>query len=334
MVFRNPPKLYNEQGEVRKVGFELEFSNLGIEESVKIIQDLYGGTIEKINKYYYKVNDTDVGSFNVEFDLTLLTEKSYKKFFDKLNINVEGVRLGETTLEEGIESVLESIVGKIFPYEIACPPVPVTQLEKIEKLRVALFNHHAEGTKAFLTNAFGTHINVEIPDLEVATIIRYLRAFILLYPWLLEKGDTDLARKISPFIDPYPDEYVELILQTEYNPDLDTFIEQFHLYNPDRNRPLDMYPLFASLRSELLKKYRDLGKVKPRNTFHYRLPNSSISQPEWSLAAEWNNWVFIEELADDPDRIADLANEYLKMKNDTLFTFENKWTRRIQEWLN
>jgi len=109
MPFKLPPLLYNEEGSLRKVGFELEFSNLGIAESVGIIQEMYGGEVQEENRFSQKVVGTSLGDFNVEFDLTLLTEKGYEKVFDKFNISLEDVKLGESTLEEGVETVLESI---------------------------------------------------------------------------------------------------------------------------------------------------------------------------------------------------------------------------------
>ena len=333
MPFKLLPLLYNEEGSLRKVGFELEFSNLGIAESVGIIQELYGGEVQEENRFSQKVIGTSLGDFNVEFDLTLLTEKGYKKVFDKFNIRLEDVKLGESTLEEGVETVLESIVGKLFPYEIAAPPVPVNQLEQLEKLREALYLHQAQGTEAFPTNAFGTHINVEIPNSNPETLLSYVKAFLLLYPWLLQVGETDLARRMSPFIDPFPPEYVQMVLTPGYKPNLNAFIEDFHRRNPDRNRPLDMYPLFAALHKEQVGQYHNLGKVKARKSFHYRLPNSSVSKPDWTLAQEWNNWVAIEELAFDPEKITRMSREYLEMKNNTLLGFETKWAKKTEEWL-
>ena len=186
MSFKLPPLLYNEEGSLRKVGFELEFSNVGIAESVGIIKELYGGEVQEESRFTHKVVGTTLGDFNVEFDLTLLTEKSYKKVFDKFNIRLEDIKVGQTTLEEGVETVLEGIVGKLFPYEIAAPPVPLTQLDQLEKLREALYRNHAQGTESFPTNAFGTHINVEIPNSRPETLLSYVKAFLILYPWLLE----------------------------------------------------------------------------------------------------------------------------------------------------
>jgi hypothetical protein len=334
MQFKLPPLLYNEKGEIRKVGFELEFSNVGIEESVQIIQELYGGQVQKEGRFSQKVIGTSLGDFAVEFDLTLLTEKGYKKVFDPFNIHLDQMKLGEGTLEEGVEDVLEGILGKLFPYEIACPPVPCNQLNQLEKLREALYQHHAEGTEAFPTNAFGTHINVELPKTDTDTVLRYLKSFLLLYNWLLEAGETDLARRISPFIDPYPADYVELILSPAYQPNLATLIKDYHTFNPDRNRPLDMYPLFAALNNEGLAQYSDMGKVKARRTFHYRLPNSSISKPDWSLAREWNNWIRIEELANNAETLELLSKEYLEMKKKTFIGFDSRWVERTKQWLS
>jgi hypothetical protein len=333
MQFKLPPLLYNEKGEIRTVGFELEFSNVEIEESVRIIQELYGGQVQKEGRFTQKVVGTSLGDFTVEFDLTLLTEKGYKKVLDPFNIHLDQMKLGEGTLEEGVEDILEGILGKLFPYEIACPPIPCTQLGQLEKLREALYQHHAEGTEAFPTNAFGTHINIELPKTDTDTVLRYLKSFLLLYNWLLEAGETDLARRISPFINPYPAEYVELILSPAYQPNLETLIKDYHTFNPDRNRPLDMYPLFAALNNEALAQYSDLGKVKARRTFHYRLPNSSISKPGWSLAQEWNNWVRIEELANNAETLELLSKEYLELKKKTFIGFDSRWVERTKQWL-
>ncbi|MCC9165637.1 amidoligase family protein [Pontibacter harenae] len=331
MQFKRPPILHNEQGKVRTVGFELEFTNLGIEESVQIIQDLYGGEVNKEGRFKQKVVGTSLGDFTIEFDLTLLTEKGYRKLLTPFNIHLDEVKLQNGTLEDEVEKALESIVGKIFPYEIACPPVPCTELEQLERLRESLYSHSAEGTESFITNAFGTHINAESPRLDANTLLNYIKALILLYPWLLQIGKTDLARRFSPFIDPFPSTYAQLILASDYKPDLTKLISDYHTYNPDRNRPLDMYPIFAALDKDLIQRYKDIGKVKARNTFHYRLPNSSIAQPTWTLAQEWNNWILIEELASDQEKLDKTSQEFIALKEDTLIGFDSKWTKRIAQ---
>ncbi|KAA3438428.1 amidoligase family protein [Rufibacter hautae] len=334
MTFKPLPIEKNKEGQVRTVGFELEFANVGINECLEIVQVLYGGEIEWENRFSAKLVNTRLGDFSVEIDLKLLTEKQYKALFEKLNINVEHIKFGEETLENLIDDTLEAVIQKVIPYEIGVPPLPYDQLEQLEVLRQSLYEHHAKGTEAFITNAFGTHINVEIPDTEPTTILRYIRAFLLLYPWLLEAGETDFARKnLTSFINPFPAEYNQLVLDPAYTPTLEQLIDDYHQYNPDRNRPLDMYPLFAHVRPDQVNQFTNLGSVKARKTFHYRLPNSCVSDPTWTLAQEWNNWVVIEELANDPDRITQMSKEYLNLKENTLIGFEKKWCKQTEQWL-
>lgn len=334
MQFKQPPVLHNAQGHFRTIGFELEYANVNIDDSVQAIVQLFGGTVEKENRFRQHVIGSEIGNFTVEFDLQLLSEKRYKKLFENFDLHLEEIKLGDSTLEEEVETVLESIVGRIFPNEIACPPLPFSELHKLEKLREALVALHAEGTEALITNAFGTHINTEAPDLEPATLLNYVRAVVLLYPWLLEAGNTNLARRMSPFIDPYPDEYENLILSAWYNPDLDTLISDYHAHNPNRNRPLDLYPIFAMLKPGLTSQLPNIGKVNPRCTFHYRLPNCSISRPGWTLAEEWNHWVMVEELAGDPERIKEWSDAFLVLKDNTFLGFQSKWATKIAQWLS
>lgn len=334
MQFKQPPVLHNEHGNLRTAGFELEFANVDIEKSIKIIQELYGGEVRKQHRFSQEVINTSLGNFTIKIDLKLLNEKSYQKPLNKFNINLKEVHLGKSDLENEVENILESIASTVIPYEITTPPVYITEIHQFDKLRLALHQHHAEDTKSFPTNAFATHINVEVPSTNPATLLNYLRAFLLLYPWLIEKCEIDLARRMTAFINPFPAKYVEMALNSGYQPDLDTLIDDYHQYNPDRNRPLDLYPLFAALRKEKVDSYADIGNVKARLTFHYRLPNSMISKPDWSLATEWNYWILIEELAHDTSKIEQMSHDYFSLKQDTFIGFENKWIKQTEKWLS
>ncbi len=334
MDFKQPPVIYNKKGEIRKAGFELEFANVDIEESLKIIQELYGGEIQQKHRFNKEVKNTSLGDFNVMIDIRLLNEKSYQKLLEKFNVNLQDIQMGENTLEFEVESKLESIIRKIIPYEITSPPVPFTEIHQLDKLRQALFENHATGTKSSITNAFATHINIEIPAYDVNTVLRYMRAFFLMYPYIFEKSEIDFARRVSTFIAPFSSKYIEHVVSPSYKPDLETLIEDYHLYNPDRNRPLDMYPLFAFLRKEQVDTYQDIGKVNVRPTFHYRLPNSLINQESWSLATEWNGWVLIEELAHNEEKLQKMAKDYMELRKNTLLGFDNKWTKQTAKWLS
>ena len=247
MNFKLPPVIKNEKGEIRKAGFEIEYAGVDIPSAAQIITDLFGGKAVENNKYFFEVRDTTVGDFSVMMDARLLSEKSYQKVFDALGIDIETATLGDQPLMPKIEAFLESAASKVVPYEITTPPLPFTELEKIEKLRLALHKKHALGTKAALKYAFGTHINPEIPSEKTEVLLQYLQAFVILYPWLLKVMKIDFTRRLTTFINPFPDNYIQKILQPGYQPALDTLIDDYFQDNPDRNRPLDMYPVFAWL---------------------------------------------------------------------------------------
>lgn len=333
MAFNLPKRTHTQEGEVRKVGFELEFGNVPIARTVAIICELYGGKVERENRFLQKVVNTSLGDFSIEMDASMLTEKSYLKPLQMLNIDLSTIQMGSSSLESELENMLEEVVSTIVPYEIGMPPLPITELHKLESLREALFKHEAKGTFAFPTNIYGTHINPEAPDTEPGTLLCYLRAFLLLYPWMRRSMEVDIARRISPYINPFPSAYADLILQPAYRPSLEQLMDDYNEYNPDRNRPLDMYPIFAHLRKEKVEEYEDVGKVKARPTFHYRLPNSQIEEEDWTLEKEWNAWVKIDDLAADSDKVRELCKEYLSLRKETFIGFGNKWAKQTEKWL-
>jgi hypothetical protein len=333
MEFKQPPVVLNEKGEIRRVGFELEFAGVDLEKTANIILQVYGGEHISADKQKQKVVNTSVGDFCLNVDLRLLSEKKYNVIFEKLGINPSAISFGDTSLETVIENVLESSITTIIPYEVSAPSLPVTELHKIEWLRQALLESNAKGTKASILYAFAMHINPELPAKNVETLLNYTRAFLLLYPWLFKVSEIDFARRISSFINPFPAAYIRFVLHEQYKPDVDTFTDDYHLFNPDRNRPLDLYPVLAWLNTEKVNGLKGLGKVSPRPTFHYRLPNSLIDDPSWSIAKEWNRWVEVERLASDPGAIAELSREYMRISEMNLSNFENIWINKMEEWI-
>jgi hypothetical protein len=213
------------------------------------------------------------------------------------------------------------------------PSLPFTQLQKAEALRLALYENQAKGTKASILYAFAMHINPELPVKDITTVLNHTRAFLLLYPWLLKVCNVDFSRRLTAFINPFPPEYFQLVLDPAYDPDLDQFVSDYNQYNSDRNRPLDLYPVLAWLDQSKIDQLENLGKVKPRPTFHYRLPNSLIDDPEWTIATEWNSWVEVEWLANDPDRLRELSEAYLQADKQSQREFDQLWVNRMEEWI-
>lgn len=327
MNFITPPIVRNTKKKIRRVGYELEFSSIDLEDAAKVILDLFGGEYVHVSKYEQKINDSIYGDFKIELDSSLLTDKMYMAYLQKIGIDVS-----DNSIQSSIEDFLGKITALVIPYEIAAPPMPMDNMEAIEQLRTELKNLGATGTKDSIVNAFGLHINIEVPSLETKVLLNYLRAFFLTYSFIFEKSDIDFVRRIPPFINEFPENYINLVLDVNYNPSMKRLIEDYIEYNPTRNRVLDMLPILGSIDRKPIKKLKEVHVI-PRPAFHYRLPNSLVDDPSWNIASEWNNWVIVEYLANFPDHIQQLSGEYLQLKEDTSFGFDKKWNTKIKKWL-
>lgn len=320
-----PTKLKNVKGEKRRIGLELEFAGIEPDKAAKIITLLYGGKIQKEHRYQLNIRDTELGDFRVELDARILQQMATQNIFDAFNFNIE-----QESLSKSIEDVVDKLARSVVPLEIVMPPVPIEELPKLEKLRKALQENKAEGTHTSLVHAFGMHINIESPDLEISTLLNYLRSFVIIYPWLLEILNIDFSRRISPFVDPFPEAYVTLILDPDYKPDQIKFIEDYINHNPTRNRPVDMMPILGMLNEELIEPVMEGAKNLLRPTFHYRLPNSRVDDPEWTFMSEWNYWIAVEKLAADKDLLEKLSRLYLLRKRKTVMSFRREWANTVQ----
>lgn len=324
MSYKLPEIVQNNNGDTRKVGLELEFAGIEIEEGAEIIQSLYGGRIQKENRYHFEILDTKMGDFRVELDARILRKMASEDLFSQW-----GIELDEETFRKPIEDVVDKLARTVVPLEIVMPPVPMHNLHQLERLRSKLQQNKAEGTHTSLVHAFGMHINIESPDLRIPTLLRYLRSFMILYPWLVQILEIALSRRLSPFVDPFPNKYVSKILEPDYDPDQEQFIEDYLEFNPTRNRPLDMMPIFAMLDAGLLQPVMEGKKNEPRPTFHYRLPNSRIDDPEWRFEDEWNHWLEVEKLAHDEEMLNKLSRLYITRKKETVLAFRKEWANTV-----
>jgi len=205
-----------------------------------------------------------------------------------------------------------SMATEIVPLEVVCPPVAITELRRLDRMVECLREAGALGTQQALHYAFGLHLNPELPGLDALTISRYLKAYALAQDWLLVAHRVDLARRITPYIDVYPRAYLRRVLSYDDDVMLDTLVEDYLHHNPSRNRALDMLPLFKQLRPALIEARVDDERVKARPTFHYRLPNCEIERADWYLDSSWNIWCVVEQLADDPDLLQELAGQWME----------------------
>ncbi len=324
MPFDLPPAIYNSEGEHRTVGFEIEFAGIKPLQAAEIITSLYGGEIQKEHRYEIAIRNSEIGDFRVELDARILRKMADKELFAQLGLSLE-----EETIGKSIEDAVDRLARSVVPLEIVMPPVTITELSPLEELRKALQKNKAEGTKVSLVHAFGMHMNIESPDLETSTLLDYLRSFMVVYPWLLQVLEIDISRRISPFVDPFPDKYVRKVLDAEYKPGLEQFIRDYIEHNPTRNRPLDLMPIFAMLKPDLIEPVMKGEKNAPRPTFHYRLPNSQIDNSDWSFETEWNYWLVVEKLAADREMLRKLRQLYLLRKKKTTISFRKEWASTI-----
>lgn len=324
--FHTPPVLHNARGEVRKAGFELEYSGISIADSALLVRDVFGGEHVIRSTFEHRVKGTPFGDFKVEIDTKFLKDKQYEAPLRTLGVNPD------STDTSWLECALLDVLSTVVPIEIAAPPIPITRLAPLDELRRRLHDAGAKGTRASLFYAFGLHINPEILSDEPALVLDTLRAFILLYPWLKREAEVDLTRSITPYIDRFPSAYRRLILRPDYPATRERLIDDFLEHNPTRNRPLDLLPVLMHLDAERVRrKLPDLPLVNPRPSFHYRLPNCMIDEADWTLAAEWNRWVAVERLANDPQRIAEMAREYEAAEARSFKPFYDKWPGVLEE---
>jgi hypothetical protein len=321
MRFLSPPSMSTERGNERRVGLEIEFAGVSIEAATDIVVDLFGGRAAPKNRFEATVEGALFGDWRVEVDCKQVTDRTITAPFGKL--------FGERA-QDTLDTAVESIVALWIPSEIVTPPIPVSRLPEMEKLRLALAKADARGTHASLLYGFAFQLNPEVPSTDVVSLRRHLQAFLVLYDWLLHVADVDLARRVGPFITAFPEEYRQAVLSDGYDPSLERFIADYLVANPTRCRPLDMLPVFASLRPrQVLEGVGPKMKVNARPTYHYRLPNSLIDEPDWSFALEWNRWCQVERLAADPHRLRELSRMLLRHPPSTT-PQRRAWIEQVQ----
>jgi len=312
------------------MGVELEFSGLNLQEISETIVGLYGGEVEYKSKYISEVKTDrfkEAGRFKVELDASLLKDGKMAGYLDTLS-------LGKKDIAEKIEDIIADSAREFVPMEIVSPPILLTELPELEKLRISLQMQAVEGTRSSLLNAFGLHLNPDVPSLEASEIRDVLRAFILMYDWLEEHHDVDATRQITPYIDQFPKKYSRVIMQPDYEPDIHTLIDDYLIFNPTRNRPLDMLPFFTFINEEKVTRVIQDGLTTKRPTFHYRLPNCDISNPDWTLVKEWNNWVVVERIASNKDLLRRLTKSYLEYLEKPGKRFVSVIGKHINKWFN
>jgi len=317
MTFKLPPSLTTDEGMPRRVGYELEFIGLTLQQTAGLLQTVMGGDLKQESDAEFSL-EASLGTFNIELDWDYLKRKA-----SQAKVADEG--------HDWVEFLRQAATG-IVPTEVVCPPIAMEELGALDVMVDALRDAGAKGTEHSPIAAYGVHINPEISRLDAPTLDRYLKAFSLLQWWLVEAHQVDLTRKLSPYVNLYPDAYLEAVLSVS-DPDMNTIFSTYLEHNPTRNRALDLLPMLSEVDEDKVRAVVDDPRIKPRPTFHYRLPNCLIEDPAWSLANSWNIWWVVEKLADDQCGLESLSEEFLDRTRLLLGVNRNKWQGRVQRWL-
>lgn len=319
-----PPLRTAATGKVRRIGVELEFGGLPLEDAARVLVDQVGGHLETPGRYERQVIGDPAGPWQVELDFDWLKE---------LGRRTRDPDAPFTPLEEAGEEALRSAVELVIPVEVVSPPLPMDRLGEVDGLIDQLRDAGAKGTGGALLYAFGLQLNPEVPATDAATILRYLKAFLALADWLQIRGRIDLTRRLTAFVDPFPKEYVRRVIDPAYQPDLSGLIDDYLRFNPTRNRALDLLPLFLELDADRVRSVVADARVKPRPALHYRLPNCEIDRPGWGLGAIWRDWLQVEHLAAEPERLAGLCDAYARFLDRPLAGLLENWHGKVEPWI-
>lgn len=296
-----PPWTTGPDGKPRRVGVEVEFAGLDTAETAYIVKSRLGGSVSSTDPHRWTVDGTEFGTFTIELDSRYAHP---------------GEHSGPTDL--AMREAFGRVASIVVPAEIIAPPVSYEVLPKLDDLVQALAAAGARGTGEWAPYAFGLHLNIETPSNDIGPVLKIFRAFLLLSPWLRRRMRIDPTRALLPFIDPFPLDFVDWVVNAGEAVDADTFILAYCRANPTKYRDLDLLPLLASMDETLVTHALGHPPKAKRPTFHYRLPDARPGDPGWSITGEWNRWVSVEELAADDHRLELLSRAWRRWRGSWL----------------
>lgn len=330
-----PEQTLNHKNEKRQVGVEIEFAGIGGEKIANIVAEHLGGDIEFSTCFEAKIINTRLGDFIIELDASYLkeiarSEPENKHSFEQLVKAVEELHPFDIVPKELMTKVAEFFV----PWEVVAPPITIEQLSELQAVVDSLRDAGALGTRHAARFAFGLHLNPELPSLDIGTIVNYMQAFLCLYDWIEEREQVDFSRKVTPYINHFDTKYIQKVIAKDYAPNQSEFIDDYLDANPTRNRSMDLLPLLSHLDQERVKQVITDARVKSRPTFHYRLPNCDIDNPDWNISTPWRHWLMVERLANDAERLERLCRLFEEDLQRLSRPFHAKWPDRITQELN
>lgn len=295
-------------GDPRLVGVEIELGGLSEARVAKIARDTLGGTLEQGDGPFWTLKDSEIGDLEVYLDIFIR--------------NSEKSALRDAALTIGRE---------VVPVELVSEPLDRAGMARLNALIPPLRAAGAQGSSAGVFFGFGIHFNIQVVADNIRDIRGPLTAYALLEDWLRAALPIDETRRILPFAAPYPTGFVRALLDFDPNAGLGDLIALYASHNATRNRGLDMLPLFAHLMPDALPQSL-LESTARRPTFHFRLPDCRIDEPDWSLTDEWQRWLLVERVAADPRLMAALAKVW-RASHGGVTLSRHTWAQRAGDIL-
>ncbi|MGY6547985.1 MAG: amidoligase family protein [Roseinatronobacter sp.] len=299
----------------RLTGLEIEFAGLGVIETARLVATLWGGLLHADDAKPARVIGGRFGTVKVELDISL----------------------GQAWLD----ALATRALGDVVPVEIVTDPLPQSALPAVGALLDALARAGGQGTQERLGFGFGIHLNPGLPDDHAATL-RIACAFGLLEDWLRRSAPIDPTRRVLPFVAPWPPALVDALvdaLSASLNtgppvgrPGPDALAAIYATLAPSRNFGLDLLPALQHLAPDQLRAVPDGHLKGARPTFHYRLPETRLGDPDWSLAFEWNRWVLVEAVAADTGLLATLGQGWTACRA-AMLRGRRDWATEVEQRL-
>jgi len=303
-VFWPLPRPDRADGKPRATGIEIEFAGLSVAQAAGLVAQDWGGEIRQRSTREAIVEATPFGDVKVVLDTALG--------------------------QDGAERLLVDTLGALVPVEIATPPLVPGNLPQVDALVVTLRAAGARGTRDALAFGFGVHLNPQLAAEDSDFILPVVRAFALLEDWLRTADPIDIARRLLPFVSPWPRALVDRLAAEGAGWSLDDLAGAYLDLSPTRNRSLDLLPLLEHLcRDRVLAAMGERKTKGGRPAFHYRLPEARIDEADWTLAYEWNRWCLIERVAARPALLTDLAEAW-RGHRAALMTRRSDWARQVE----
>lgn len=301
------PNPSTHDGKPRRIGVEIELGDMPEREVAEVVAATFGGDIEDTGENAFKVSTDQLGTLEIYLD-TSLRKKAQGRIAD-IGLNLSRA---------------------VVPVEIVTPPL--ADLSPLIQLEEALREAGASGSGEGLLYGFGVHFNPEVVSLSGAHVVPVATAYALIEDWLRSVRPIDNIRRLLPFTDPYPRGLVDA-LAAEDDVDLDGFSRIYLRETHGRNYGLDMLPLLMEANADLVRDLaEDLHAVSARPTYHFRLPDCRIHEPDWSLAHEWAQWVLVEHVAADTDLLDTLKTAWRDQREELVET-RGEWADTVGEIL-